>query len=222
MKERERAGSRPSSRLRRAGLVPGVLYGRGKKPHAIAVPERTLRSVLAGPHGRHAILDVVLEGQKTSHASILKDFQVDPIRGRITHFDLHEVRLDEVITAQVALELVGEAPGVRQGGVLSALVREVTVEALPLGVPDRLQLDLSGAEIGATLRVADLEAPDGVRILDDPDTVIATIAAPRAVEVEEAVEAAEEAPEGAAEQPPGEAAAAEATGSEAGPSSVEG
>lgn len=206
--ERESVGTTAAARLRRDGLIPGVIYGRGKKSHAIAVPERELRAVLSGPHGRHAILDVTLAGQKTSHASILKDYQVDPIRGRIVHFDLHEVRLDQPITAQVAIELVGESPGVKAGGVLSALVREVSVEALPLEVPDRLELDISDAEIGATLRVADLVAPEGATLLDDPDTVVVTVAAPR-VEVEEVAE--EELPEGE-EAPEGEEPAAEAEG----------
>lgn len=208
VQERKTPGSSASARLRREGVIPGVLYGRGKTPHAISVPERVLRGVLSGPHGRHAILDVVLEGQKTTHASILKDYQVDPIRGRITHFDLHEVRLDEAITAQVAIELVGESPGVKLGGVLSTVVREVSVEALPLEVPDRLEIDISQTEIGATLRVADLSAPDGVTILDDPDTVIVSVAAPRAVEIEEEVEAVEgeEGAEEGAEEPTGEQA----------------
>ena len=214
-------GTTAAARLRREGFIPGVIYGRGKKPHAIAVPERELRAALSGPNGRHAILDVTLAGQKTSHASILKDFQVDPIRGRLTHFDLHEVRLDQPITAQVAVELVGESPGVKAGGVLSALVREVSVEALPLEVPDRLELDISGAEIGTTLRVADLVAPEGSKLLDDPDTVVVSVAAPR-VEVEEEVPdeelaEGEEAPEG--EEPTaeaeGEASTAEAGASDA-------
>jgi len=205
--ERETVGTTAAARLRREGLIPGVIYGRGKKSHAIAVPERELRAALSGPHGRHTILDVTLSGQKTSHASILKDFQVDPIRGRITHFDLHEVRLDQPITAQVAIELVGESPGVKVGGVLSALVREVSVEALPLEMPDRLELDISGSEIGSNLRVADLVAPEGSKLLDDPDTVVVTVAAPR-VEVEEEVPEeelgeGEEAPEG--EEPGAEA-----------------
>jgi large subunit ribosomal protein L25 len=223
-RERETSGSRASARLRREGLIPGVLYGRGKKPHAIVVPERELRSVLTGPSGRHAILDVVLEGQTTSHASILKDYQVDPIRGRITHFDLHEVRLDEAITAQVAIELTGESPGVKVGGVLSAVVREVSVEALPLEMPDRIVIDIGETEIGATLRVADLVAPEGAKILDDPDTVIVSVAAPR-VEVEEAPEEelaeGEEAPEGA--EPAAEAAGEEAApGGEGQPDTAEG
>ena len=83
VKERERTGSRESRRLRRDGLIPGVLYGRGKAPHAICVPERELRRALTGGHGLHAILDVVLKGQKTTHASILKEAQQDPIKGRV-------------------------------------------------------------------------------------------------------------------------------------------
>jgi len=213
--EREHSGTRATSRLRREGLIPGVLYGRAKKSHAIAVPERRLRSALSGPHGRHAILDVVLEGQKTSHASILKDFQVDPIRGRIMHFDLQEVRLDQPIHAAVAVELVGESPGAKQGGVLSALVREVNVEALPLEVPERIELDISGMEIGSTLRVSDLVAPESVKLLDDPDTVIVNVAAPRVEEVEEVaeeeegVEGEEPTAEGEPAEEGGEAAAGE-------------
>ncbi len=223
VQERDSVGTTAATRLRRAGFIPGVIYGRGKKAHAIAVPERELRGALSGPHGRHAILDVVLAGQKTTHASILKDVQVDPIRGRITHFDLHEVRLDQPITAQVAIELVGESPGVKAGGVLSALVREASVEALPLEMPDRLVLDISGAEIGSTLRVADLTPPDGAKLLDDPESVVVTVAAPRA-EVEEVPEEelaeGEEVPEG--EEPTAEAEGEAPAAEEGEPGSIEG
>jgi large subunit ribosomal protein L25 len=213
VRERERLGSRESRRLRKGGLIPGVLYGRGKKPHAIVVQERELRRVLTGSHGLHAILDVVLEGQATSHASILKDFQQDPIRGRISHFDLQEVRLDQPIHAQVVVELVGESAGVKAGGVLSLVTREVNVEALPMEVPDRLELDVSAAEIGDTLRVSALRAPEGATILDDPELVVATVTMPTRV-VEPEPEEVEELEEGA-EVPEGEAApegAAEAAG----------
>jgi large subunit ribosomal protein L25 len=199
VRERESRGSRDARRLRRAGLIPGVLYGRGKTPHAICVPERDLRRALSGDHGLHAILDVVLEGQKSTHASILKDYQQDPLRGRITHIDLQEVRLDQPIQAQVVVELVGadDAPGIKEGGVLSQVNREVNVEALPLEIPDRIELDVSGLAIGDTLRVADLRAPEGVTLLDDPDeTVLATVTMPtRVVEPEEVTEEGEELPE---------------------------
>lgn len=210
VRERESLGSRESRRLRRDGLIPGVLYGRGRKPHAIVVPERELRGVLGGPHGLHAIVDVVLEGQKTAHASVLKDYQVDPLRGKITHFDLQEVRLDQPIQAQVSVELIGDSPGVKQGGVLSQVVREVTVEALPLEMPDRLELDLGATEIGDTLRISDIVPPAGAKLLDDPETVVAAVEAPRrAIEEELEVAEGEEAPEAVAEAEAGGEAPAE-------------
>jgi large subunit ribosomal protein L25 len=221
VKERERTGSREARRLRRDGLVPGVLYGRGKSPHPICVPERELRRALTGGHGLHAILDVVLEGQKTTHASILKEAQEDPIKGRVIHVDLQEVRLDQPIQAQVVVELVGESEGVKEGGVLSQVVREINVEALPMEIPDRLELDVSGMAIGDTLRLADLPPREGVTYLDDPEeTVLATVTMPTRI-VEPEVEEGEELPEGAEvpegeEAPEGAAEAAPETGGDAG------
>ena len=217
---REQTGSRESRRLRREGLIPGVLYGRGRAPHAICVPERDLRKALTGPAGTHAILDVTLDGQKSAHASILKEAQQDPVRGRLLHVDLQEVRLDEAIQAQVVVELVGEPQGVTEGGVLSQVVREINVEARPLEVPDHLDLDVSAMAIGATLRLSDLPPREGVAYLDDPEeTVLATVTMPtRIVEPEpEEVEEEEleegELPEG--EEAPEGAAAPEEGGEEA-------
>src|SRR5579884_920301 len=188
---RDRLGSAESRRLRKEGLVPGVLYGNGE-PVAICVAERELRRALTGAAGLHSILDVEIDGKGKTHASILKDYQVDPVRGGVTHVDLQEVRLDQTIQASVAVQLVSgeDAPGVREGGVLSQPLREVTVEALPLEVPEHLDLDVSGMEIGGTLRVADLPVPDGVALLDDPEAVVATVTAPtRVAEPEELLEA---------------------------------
>jgi large subunit ribosomal protein L25 len=194
-------------------MIPGVLYGRGKPPHAICIEERELRRVLTGDHGLHAILDVSLDQQKTTHASILKDYQVHPVRGHLIHFDLQEVRLDQPIQAQVVVDLVGDAEGVKEGGVLSQVQREINVEALPLEVPERIELDVSGMAIGDTLRLVDLPAREGVTYLDDPEeTVLATVGAPTQIvepEPEEELvegelpegEMPEEAPEGAAEAP---------------------
>jgi large subunit ribosomal protein L25 len=202
--QRERLGSSETRRLRKRGLVPGVLYGRGE-PVAIAVEERELRRALTGAGGLHSILDVQIDGTGTAHASILKDYQVDKVRGHVTHVDLQEVRLDQPIHATVTVHLHGgeDAPGVREGGVLSQPLRELNVEALPLEVPEHIDLDVSHMEVGGTLRVADVQVPDGVTLLDDPETVVATVTAPtREVEpepTEEELEAAEaEAAEGAA------------------------
>jgi large subunit ribosomal protein L25 len=205
--ERESRGSADARRLRKAGFIPGVLYGKGKSSYAISVPERELRRVLTGQGGLHAILDVVLEGQKTTHASILKDYQQDPIRGHISHIDLQEVPLDQPIQASVNVQLVGEPAGVKEGGVLSQVQREINVEALPMEIPEHLDLDVSGMAIGDTLRLADLGTHEGVTYLDDPEeTVLATVTLPtREVEPEpEELEEGEELPEG--EVPEGEEA----------------
>ena len=213
--ERDRRGSADARRLRRQGLIPGVLYGKGKHSYAICVPERELRRVLTGSSGLHAILDVVVEGTKATHPSILKDFQQDPVRGKLVHVDLQEVPLDEPIQATVVVQLVGEAQGAKEGGVLSQVNREVNVQALPMEVPEHLELDVSEMAIGDTLRVSDLRPPAGATLLDDPETVLATVTMPtRVVEPEEMLEAeeaegveappAEEAPEGEAEAQPGE------------------
>src|SRR5256714_2861484 len=210
VRERERRGSADARRLRREGFIPGVLYGSGKPPHAISIPERELRRVLTGNSALHAILDVVVEGQEPTHASILKDSQQDPIRGHIAHVDLQEVRLDRPIQASVNVQLVGEPAGVKEGGVLSQVQREINVEALPMEVPEHLELDVSEMAIGDTLRLADLPASDRVTYLDDPEeTVLATVTLPtREVEPEEVTEEGEEVPEGevpAEERPEGAA-----------------
>jgi large subunit ribosomal protein L25 len=214
VQERDRRGTSESKRLRREGMIPGVLYGNGKTPHAICVPERELRRVLTGGHGLHAILDVVLAGQKTTHSSVLKDYQVDPIRGKIEHFDLQEVRLDQPIQSSVVVELVGESVGAKAGGVLSQVAREVRVEALPLEIPDRLELDVSAMEIGDSLRLSDLTVREGVTFLDDPETVLATVTVPTRVEEPEAEEVeGEEGEEGEAAE--GEAGEQPEAGGEA-------
>jgi large subunit ribosomal protein L25 len=203
VKERERLGSSESRRLRKQGFVPGVLYGRTAS-RAIAVDERALRSALTGSSGLHAVLDVVIEGQTTPHSSILKEYQRDPIRGHVQHIDLQEVRLDVAIQATVTVHLVGaeNAPGIKEGGVLSQPGSTLNVEALPLEVPQSIEADVSGMEIGDALRLEDLPRIEGVTFLDDPQTVIANVSAP-IVEVEpepEEVEGEEgEVPEGEAE-----------------------
>ena len=214
MKEREGLGTPESRRLRRQGFIPGVLYGKSAA-HPFAVGERELRAALTGPSGLHAVLDVVLEGQTTTHPSILKEYQRDPIRGHVAHIDLQEVRLDQPIHAVVSVHINGteDSPGVREGGVMSQPTIEINVEALPMEVPESIEIDVSALEMGGSLRLEDIKVPEGVTLLDDlHETVLATVSAPmREEELEAAADAAaaeglggedaEEAPEGASEEP---------------------
>ena len=217
-RDADQVGSRRVRRLRKDGLVPGVLYGKGHT-RAILVGERDLRAALTGPAGLHAIVDVVIEGQKTPHHAVLKDYQRHPIRGTLTHVDFHEVRLDRPIQATVSVQLIGESPGAKQGGVVQQVTREVRVEALPTAIPEHIEADISALEIGATVRIADLEAIEGVAYLDDPETVLANCSMPRGIaelEEEEAAEGeeGEEGAEGEEGEPSAETSGGE--GSESG------
>jgi large subunit ribosomal protein L25 len=205
-------GSRTSRRLRRDGLVPGVVYSGGSDAEPFQVAEREVRTILAEGH---ALFDLEIEGGKAVPV-VVKEQQVHPVRGDLQHIDLQEVRLDEKIQAEVAIELEGidSAPGVKGGGVLEHVTREITVEALPTEIPDRIVVDVSAMEINDTLQLSTIVAPDGVQFMaEDPEEVtIATLSPPR---VEEEPEPAlEEETELVGEE--GEAPAAEEAGDEGG------
>jgi large subunit ribosomal protein L25 len=183
---RESAHSRATRRLRREGRVPGVLYGMGADPQPFSVDARELRLALAG-HG--AVLDVALDGSTTS--AVLKDSQLDPVRGDILHVDLLRVDLNKPIESQVTLHLIGaeEAPGVKEGGVLEHVTREITVEALPNDIPEYIEHDVSHMEMLGTELLSAVTAPEGVTFKDDlEETVIASITPPRVEEEPEEIE----------------------------------
>jgi large subunit ribosomal protein L25 len=174
---RDVSNSRATRRLRRAGQVPGVLYGGDADALPFAVDERELRHALAA---QGAVVELQLDGQATP--AVLKDAQRHPVRGQTLHVDFLRVRLDVAIHAVVALELRGgdDAPGAKEGGVLEHVTREVNIEALPNDIPERLELDVSGMQINDTIVLSQVVAPSGVTILDDvEETVVATLTPPR-------------------------------------------
>jgi large subunit ribosomal protein L25 len=183
---REASNSRASRRLRREGRVPGVLYGGGADPVSFSVDERELRHALAAAG---AVVELELGGKSTS--AILKDAQRHPVRGETLHVDFLRVRLDVVIQAPVTLEFVGgdDAPGVKEGGVLEHVTREATVEALPNEIPESIAVDVSQMQVGDTLTLGEVTAVAGFTIVDDPETVVATLTPPRLqAEAEEELE----------------------------------
>jgi large subunit ribosomal protein L25 len=204
-------GSRGSRRLRREGLVPGVVYSGGSEAQPFQVSEREVRSVLAGGQ---ALFDLEVEGSKAVPV-VVKEQQHHPTRGDLQHIDLQEVKLDEEIQAEVAIELEGTevAPGVKEGGVLEHVTREITVEALPTEIPERLVADVSAMEINDTLSLATIAAPEGVKFVADDleEITIATLSPPRVEEEPEP--AVEEEAELVGEE--GEAPAAEEGGEDA-------
>lgn len=209
---REAAHSRETRRLRRAGQVPGVLYGGNEGPVAFAVAERTLRHALAA---KGAVLELSIDGGSSTPA-VLKDAQRHPVRGDLLHVDLLRVDLNVAIQAPVTVELVGtdEAPGVVEGGILEHVTRELNVEALPTDIPESIQVDVSKLEMNGTLSLGDATAPAGITFLDDPETtILASITppsvAPEGDEVETETEVVGEA-EGGAEDAEADAASEDA------------
>jgi large subunit ribosomal protein L25 len=174
---RDVSNSRATRRLRRAGQVPGVLYGGDADALPFAVDERELRHALAA---QGAVVELQLDGEATP--AVLKDAQRHPVRGETLHVDFLRVRLDVAIHSVVALELRGgdDAPGTKEGGVLEHVTREINIEALPNDIPERLELDVSGMQINDTVFLSQVVAPSGVTILDDvEETVVATLSPPR-------------------------------------------
>lgn len=174
---REASGSRAARRLRRAGDVPGIVYGGGEDPVPFSVGERELRHALADAG---AVLDLQLDGG-TGVPVVLKELVRHPVSGVTTHIDLLRVRLDVAIQAQVLIELTGgdDAPGVKLGGVLEQQLREVTIESLPGAIPDVITHDISELDVGDSVTLEAITAPAGVTILGDPDTMVASISASR-------------------------------------------
>jgi large subunit ribosomal protein L25 len=179
-------GSRSARRLRREGLVPGVLYGGTGEPEHFTVDGRILRNTLS--HGGH-ILQVSLDGGKGTPV-LIKDVQRHPVRGEAIHVDLLRVDMNVSIHTTVVVDLVGgdEAPGVVEGGVLSQETRELNIAALPGDIPDTIEHDVSGMHINETLTLDAITPPKGVTFLDDPETVIASITPPTAEPTDEDIE----------------------------------
>jgi large subunit ribosomal protein L25 len=191
LEPRQERGSRASRRLRRQGYVPGVIYGIDSEVISFKVDARKLRSVLGEGH---ALFDVQLDGGERQPV-IVKEQQRDAVRGRVVHLDLLKVRLDETIQSTVPLELEGveDAPGVKEGGVLEHVTRELQIEALPTDIPDKIVADVSGLGIAETMMLSSVSTPAGVTLLGDVDEiVVATVTAPSEI-VEEPEEIEEEA-----------------------------
>jgi large subunit ribosomal protein L25 len=195
--------------MRRDGVVPGVVYSGGSEAKPFQVAERDVRSILS--EGA-ALFDLEIEGGKAVPV-VIKEAQHHPVRGSFQHLDLMQVNLKEAIQAEVAIELEGvdDAPGVKGGGVLEHVTREITVEALPAEIPDNICVDVAAMEINDTLSLAAVTAPDGVTfVADEPEEItIVTVSPPR---VEEAAPEVEEEAELVGEGEGGEGESAEGEG----------
>jgi len=212
-------GSRPTRRLRASGKVPAVLYGHGIDPMTLAVDARDLRTALTGEAGLNALITLKIDSD--SHLAMARQLQRHPVKGSVDHVDFVIVRRDEIVAADVPINLVGEATAVNQeGGIVEQQLFTLPIKATPLNIPSSLEADISGLIIGESVRVADLNLPSGVETEVDPEEAVVVGQPPAAVELPEPGEG-EEVPEGeeGAEGAPaaeGEAPAAAEGGGEGG------
>jgi large subunit ribosomal protein L25 len=180
---REGTGKSVVRKLRRAGVVPAILYG-GTRPQTITVDPRAVLRIIHGHEGSTQLLTLKFDGDSASLMAIIRDMQFDPVSDALLHVDLQEVSADRAITVRVAVHPVGEAVGVKDTkGILNLVMHEVEVSCLPTNIPERIDADVTNLAIGDVLTVGDLRPPDGVRITNDRGQAVATVSPPMAEEV---------------------------------------
>ncbi len=177
---RDRTGKGPARKIRRDGKIPGVLYGQGKAV-PLTINPKDLSKILHSASGENALISLKIKGAKAKQdrTAILRDFQTDPITGEVLHADLFEISMTQALRVKVPIEVIGGTPlGVKEGGVLQHNMREVEVECLPTLIPDRFSLDASSLKIGDAIHIRELTVPAGVKVLEEPDKVVISVAAP--------------------------------------------
>ncbi len=209
VEKRDTAGTRESRRLRRAGRMPAVVYGHGAKPISISFSTLDLHDLERSQAG---IIKLAVAGRKQPLNAILKEIQRDPITGKVLHLDFQVVRMDEIITATARIEPFGEPAGHQAGGELEQLLHEIEIRCLPADMVDEIRVDVSGMELDDVLRVGDIQFPEGITPVPEPDIAVFQVRQPRVMEeaAVQAEEGGEEAEEGEGEKPGEKSEAGEA------------
>ncbi|WP_170291704.1 50S ribosomal protein L25/general stress protein Ctc [Heliobacterium mobile] len=179
--KREKGTQAYVKELRRRGLLPAVIYGKDTPDLLVSVNAKELQKLLNAKGSATAILDVAVEGGEEPKKVMVREMQRDPVARTLNHVDFQLVNMNEVISAEVTIHLVGTPVGVKAGGVIQHGLRTLEVEGLPAGLPPRIDLDVSHLDLHDKLTVADVTPPKGIDIVSDPDQVIASIVVPRAV-----------------------------------------
>ena len=191
---RGKVGKSGAKKTRNEGNVPGVLYGKGLEPVSITVNPAALKQALSTEAGENTLLDVnYKDGDKTvSRLSILSSAQYDFLTNKPLHFDFHALDVNKKITVNVPVKITGKAKGVKEGGILEEILREIPVECLPKDIPNSFEVDVTDLEIGHSIHVETLKTSDEITLLKDDSEAIVTILAPKLGAVEETAEGAEE------------------------------
>lgn len=193
---RKETGKGVARRLREKGMLPAVVYGHKTASIPLTVDLRQLKHLITGGKSEHKLFDLSIEGNggPTEKTVMIKELQIDPAKRQYLHVDFFEVAMDEEVTIPILIKLTGEAAGVKIGGVLQQVRRELEIKCLPSQIPDSLEIDVTPLNIGDSIHLKDVPLPPGVKILEDVDLTIATVLAPT-IEKEVAEEVPEEAEE---------------------------
>jgi len=193
---RSETGKGAARTLRRAGELPAVVYGEGKSTPVKLNRKEMVRLIRSGV-AEHALITLQLnteKGKASEHPVLIKEYQVDPIDSILLHVDFIEISLKDKIKVSIPIIITGEAVGVKEGGILEQQEREVEIECLPTAIPQGIEVDAEHIEIGGSLHISDLTAPEGAVILADPEKLVLSVSAPK---IEEEPEVEEELEEGA-------------------------
>ncbi|MDP2211969.1 MAG: 50S ribosomal protein L25 [Candidatus Aquicultor sp.] len=189
--KREVVGKESSKKLRREGRVPAVLYSDGESS-TLTVDARDFRSIVHSKSGTNVIVKLKIEGMRSHPSAIIKEIQKNPLRSEYFHIDFQKIAMDEKINAMVPISVIGEAPGVKEGGMLEQQLWEVELLGLPADMPGNLVVDVSTLEVGDTLHARDIAIPADVELVTDPESTLLAISLSRAeAEVAKAVEGVE-------------------------------
>ncbi len=190
---RPELGKNANRRLRRQGMIPAVVYGADAPPLSVALDPKRLLHILHSQAGANTLFFLELDGQRDAKTRlIVHDVQYDPLNERPIHVDLARVRMEQEMRVKVPVQVVGTSKGVKlQGGILDFITRDIEVMCLPANIPDHIRIDVTELEIGDSLRVADLPAGEGYRIVSEPERPVVVVAAPVEEKVEAAAPAAE-------------------------------
>lgn len=177
---REGRGKGVARSLRRGGRIPAVLYSKGESTPISLDPAKVRKLIMLG-HAESTLIDLRIEDatDRAERVAILRDYQTDPLTGDLLHADFFEVSMDEKIRVTVPVELTGDtAAGVREGGILQFVIRDIEIECLPSIIPDNILIDVSKLNIGENFHVRNIQVAEGIKLVTDPEQVVLTIASP--------------------------------------------
>ena len=189
---RQERGKNESRRLRVKGFIPSVLYGGKEEVVSLSVKEKELKKVLG--KGENIVVYLKVDNSEPKPA-IIKDFQLNPVTGKLAHTDFYRISLKEKIEVEVPFKIFGESPGIRDGGILEYHLRTLRIKCLPTEIPQKIDVDISTLTIGDSLHIFDLKIPESIEVMADKEEVILTVSAPSELKVEEVVAAEPTQPE---------------------------